>query len=68
LVFVLILFISWNASSQGGNIKWSDDGNAYFRIENSEIVQYTLPDNKPEIIVTRQQLTPQGSTTPLRFS
>jgi dipeptidyl-peptidase 4 len=68
VVLVLILFFSWNASSQGGNIKWSDDGNAYYRIENNEIVQYTLPGNEASIMVTKEQLTPQGSTTPLRVS
>ncbi len=64
----LILFVSFIASSQVADIKWSVDGNSYYRVENSELVQYTLPDNKPVIVLSRQQLTPSGSTIPLKFS
>jgi len=66
---VLILFFSLNAISQrGGGIKWSDDGNSYYRVVKEEIVQYTLPGNEARTIISKQQLTPQGSTTPLKLS
>ena len=66
---ILILFFSLNASSQrGGGVKWSDDGNSYYRVVKDEIVQYTLPGNEVATIVSKQQLTPQGSTTPLKLS
>ena len=67
-VTILVLFVSLIASSQGGDIMWSNDGNSYFRVEKNELVQYTLPDNKPVVILSRQQLTPEGSANPLPFS
>src|SRR5674536_81518 len=67
-ISVLILFISLIASSQIGEINWSVDGNSYYRVEKNELVQYTLPENKPAVIISKQQLTPAGSTNPLQFS
>jgi dipeptidyl-peptidase 4 len=66
---VIILLFSLNAISQrGGGIKWSDDGNSYYRMVKDEIVQYTLPSNEAKTLISKQQLTPQGSTTPLKLS
>ena len=67
-VTALILFVSLIASSQGGDIKWSNDGNSYYRVEKNELIQYTLPDNKPVVVISKQQLTPTGDTTPLQFN
>jgi Dipeptidyl peptidase IV (DPP IV) N-terminal region. len=68
VISVLILFVTLVASSQVGDIRWSVDGNSYYRVEKNELVQYTLPDNKPIVILSKQQLTPAGSTNPLQFS
>jgi dipeptidyl-peptidase 4 len=68
IISVSIFFISLIASSQAGEIKWSVDGNSYYRVEKNELVQYTLPDNKPVVVLTEQQLTPGGSASPLHFS
>jgi dipeptidyl-peptidase-4 len=68
IISVSILFISLIASSQAGEIRWSVDGNSYYRVEKNELVQYTLPDNKPVVVLTGQQLTPGGSASPLHFS
>ena len=68
VISVLVLFVSQIASSQVGDIKWSVDGNSYYRLEKNELVQYTLPDNKPLVILSKQQLTPTGSTNPLQIS
>jgi dipeptidyl-peptidase-4 len=67
-VSVLIMFISQIASPQMGEIRWSTDGNSYYRIEKNELVQYTLPENKPVVILTKQQLIPSGSDKPLFIS
>jgi dipeptidyl-peptidase 4 len=56
-VMLLILFLSLIASSQTGNIKWSNDGNSYYRLEKNEIIEYTLPGNKPVVIISKEQLT-----------
>lgn len=68
LFLLLTLFFSLPAGAQSRGIKWSIDGNSYFRVEKNEIVQYTLPENLAKTIVTKEQLTPKGSTNPLRLS
>jgi dipeptidyl-peptidase 4 len=65
---LLILLISLSASSQVGDIRWSEDGNSYYRVEKNELIQYTLPDNKPSIILSSEEITPKGSGTPLQFN
>jgi dipeptidyl-peptidase-4 len=67
-VAIIVLLISQIASSQGGEIRWSNDGNSYYRVEKNELVQYTLPDNKHTVVLSKEQLTPSGSTNPLQFS
>ncbi len=68
IVSILILFVSFTVSSQVGDIRWSVDGNSYYRVEKNELVEYTLPDNKPVVILSKQQLTPAGSTSPLQIN
>jgi dipeptidyl-peptidase 4 len=68
VISVLIMFVSYIASSQVGDIRWSVDGNSYYRVEKNELVQYSLPDNKPVVVLSKQQLTPAGSEKPLQFS
>jgi dipeptidyl-peptidase 4 len=68
LIPVLFFIISFTGISQVSDINWSVDGNSYFRVEKNELVKYTLPDNKPAVVLSKQQLTPAGSNTPLQFS
>jgi dipeptidyl-peptidase 4 len=67
-ISIVILFISLTVSSQVGDIRWSIDGNSYYKAEKNELVQYTLPDNKPVVVLSKQQLTPRGNVNPLQFS
>lgn len=67
-VTALIMFVSLIASAQGGDIKWSNDGNSYYRVEKNELIQYTLPDNRPVVVLSKQQLTPAGDTNNLQFN
>lgn len=64
IVVVVIFFIPLLGISQGA-INWSADGNAYFRSEGGEIVKYTLPQNKKEVVVTKDKLKPAGAEKPL---
>ena len=68
VISIFILFISFTVKSQIGDVRWSLDGNSYYRVEKNELVQYTLPDNKPVVILSKQQITPVGSTSPLQIS
>jgi len=65
---LLITLITLTAQSQSGEIRWSNDGNSYYRIEKNELVQYTLPDNKPVVVLSKQQLTPTDATKPIQIS
>ena len=68
IVSVLILIGSLNVIAQAGGIRWSVDGNSYYVVKENELLQYTLPGNKPSVIISSRQLTPQGSTIPLKLS
>ena len=60
-ITILCLFISSSivCLSQGA-IKWSKDGNSYYRVEGGEITEYTLPQNVKKVIVAKSLLTPSG--------
>ncbi len=68
IIFALFLFVVLNASSQVRGIKWSAEGNSYYRVDKNEIVQYTLPENEAKVIINKEQLTPAGSPAALKFS
>ena len=68
IISAMLLLLSIYASSQSGGIKWSSNDNSYYRFANDELVQFSLPDNKSKVIISKQQLTPQGNTTPLKIS
>ena len=68
VILVLIVLVSFQGFSQSGGIKWSNDGNSYYRIESNSIVQYTLPNNTSKTLISKQQLTPSNSDKPLSVS
>jgi dipeptidyl-peptidase 4 len=68
VVSILILFVTLTVNSQVGDVRWSIDGNSYYRVEKNELVQYTLPDNKSVVVLSKQQLTPAGSSGPLQIN
>jgi dipeptidyl-peptidase-4 len=67
-IILLFLLISALAFPQNSAIKWSKDGNAYYRLVNNEIVKYNLPENKPETLIANDKLRPEGSNDQLRIS
>jgi len=68
LILIFFVFVSVPGFSQKNGIKWANDGNSYYRIENSSIVQYTLPNNTRQVLIYKDQLTPTNSTKPLSVS
>ncbi|HLY70702.1 MAG TPA: DPP IV N-terminal domain-containing protein, partial [Puia sp.] len=60
----LFFTLSFNVSfGQFGNpIKWSSDGNGYYRIHSGNISLTSLPDNKETVLVSSDQLSPKGSS------
>lgn len=58
LLFPLLL------AAQG--IRWSQSGDAYYKVEENELVQYTLPTHERKIVVTQADLTLPGKS-PLKL-
>jgi dipeptidyl-peptidase-4 len=65
LPLIILFFSSLAAWAQPGAIKWSPDGNAYYRIESNEIIQYDLPANTRSTFIGKQDLTPARDAKPL---
>src|SRR3954464_8667494 len=64
LVFISGSFIVVAQPPKG--IHWAKDGKSFYEEENGEIAQYTLPSLSKTILADKTQLTPQGSSTPLK--
>lgn len=54
------------AKAQRGGINWTKDGNSYYQNIGGEIVTITLPKNDRKTIISRELLTPAGTSSPLR--
>lgn len=63
--FICFFFLSVNVDAQ---INWTNDGNSYYRLEKNELVTYTLPDEDKEVVITKEQLTPDGESEPLEVA
>ncbi|HYC84042.1 MAG TPA: DPP IV N-terminal domain-containing protein [Chryseosolibacter sp.] len=61
LILVSILFIFY-ITCNAQTVTWSADGNAYYKVEDNQIVRYTLPANDKKILISKQDLTPQGAS------
>jgi dipeptidyl-peptidase-4 len=59
-VILLLIFIPCLLSAQ--NIRWTKDGNAYYKIEAGEINRYELPANTKTLFLSKADLIPAGQT------
>lgn len=59
MLFLLII-IAVPAFGQPGGIRWTTDGNGYFRIESNELNRYDLPLNIKTTVISQADLTPAG--------
>jgi dipeptidyl-peptidase-4 len=62
LIFLFSFFINICFAQFGNPIKWSADGNGYYRSRFGGIILTSLPDNKETTIITAEKLTPQGTS------
>ncbi len=62
--FVCVLFSNANAQPPQG-YKWSNDGNAYYSVNEGAIVKFSLPSLNKTVVVTKEQLTPVNTSKPL---
>lgn len=63
LVFSFVSVLVNAQPPQG--IHWAKDGNSYYEVKNGEIIQNDPGAATSAIVVTKEQLTPQGESTPL---
>ncbi len=49
-----------------GAVKWAKDGNGYYSVQGGELVQFALPQNTKTVLLSKEQLTPQGGK-PITF-
>ncbi len=63
-----ILLFSLSVNAQRRSIKWSDEGNSFYQLTNDGIIRHSLPGDETDTIITKNQLTPEGSSEPLKIS
>ena len=65
LLFICILSFSFNVEAQ---VNWTNDGDSYFKIEENQLVTYTLPNQDVKTVISKEQLTPTGKTEPIEVA
>jgi dipeptidyl-peptidase-4 len=64
--YFLFLFIcTYSFGQPSNNIKWNKEGDAYYKLDNNNIVKYELPSFSKTIIADSKQLTPLGQSKAL---
>jgi dipeptidyl-peptidase-4 len=65
LIVCFFLTASGFVVGQSSAISWTKDGSGYYRQEGSDIVLYSLPENKKTVLIGKEKLIPSGETDPL---
>ncbi len=64
-VFLYFLFFNFNGEAQ---VNWTNDGDSYYKLEKNQLLTYTLPNHDAKTVITKEQLTPAGSSEPINVS
>ncbi|MGB5405016.1 S9 family peptidase [Robiginitalea sp.] len=65
LLIVFLFSICFMGTAQ---VNWTNDGDSYFKMENSELKTYTLPGHESTTVISKAQLTPKGYSEPLEVA
>lgn len=65
IILFVIIVIAVPTVAQKPAIRWTKEGQSFYRYDQNEIVLVALPANDRKVAVSKQQLTPAGQTTPL---
>ncbi len=60
VLIIVVCLSGLRGGAQG--IKWTTDGQGYYRTEAGEIVKYALPANTKTVLLSKSELTPSGQT------
>jgi dipeptidyl-peptidase-4 len=65
--FRILLFICFFSFSINGiaQVNWTNDGDSYFKLEENQLVTYTLPGHDVKTVISKEQLTPTGEVEPI---
>ena len=63
LLLICLFSFNFNAESQ---VNWTINGDSYYKLENNQLLTYTLPNHIAKTVITRDQLTPYGKSKPLK--
>ena len=65
-ILILAVFCTGAFAQPGSTeLKWTRDGNSFYKAGTGEIIRVDLPDKKETVIISRDQLTPAGHNRPL---
>ena len=67
LIVVLAMFFLL-ATAYAQQVQWAKDGNSYFRVQEGNVLRYTLPQNSSTVLVPKEklQLPGQGKSIAIR--
>jgi dipeptidyl-peptidase 4 len=68
IILIVCLFFFIELSAQKPAMRWAKDGNSFYRYEQNEIVQISLPSAERKVVAGKQQLTPSGESAPLNVN
>lgn len=63
---IIALFISGQVISQQSH-RWAPDGKGYFSVKDNDIRYYSLSGGKDSIFLSAGELTPTGTTSPIKI-
>ncbi|PLW99089.1 MAG: S9 family peptidase [Marinilabiliales bacterium] len=63
LVFVFLFVFSFLYIE--AQVRWGENENSYYKFEQNQLLVYTMPDHKSEIVISSEQLTPAGKSEPI---
>jgi dipeptidyl-peptidase-4 len=66
-IFLFICFFSFNFSGEA-QVNWTTDGDSYYKLENNQLLTYTLPNHEAKTVISKEQLTPTGASEPLKIA
>lgn len=66
-IFIVLIFSFFNFNTKA-QVNWTNDGNSYYKLENNQLLTYTLPNHDAEIVISIDQLTPAGASEPLNVA
>ncbi|MDN3643245.1 S9 family peptidase [Lutimonas halocynthiae] len=65
LAFICFFSLNFNLEAQ---INWTNDGDSYFKLEQNQLVTYTLPNQGVKTVISKEQLTPVGASEPIEVA